>query len=199
MEAKNTPRGRPRKFDEDRILDIARDLFWRQGYEGTSIKHLTEATGLTPPSLYAAFGSKEGLFVRALDRYTDTFGTKLMQGMAEEQHLKRAFSRLLRNCVDQFTSKGRYPGCMISLGVLVCAPENEHIAEDLAQRRLRVSAQLLDRLKADRHQLPDGTDLVALANFFAMAIEGLSIQAHDGLDKNGLDKLSKFIMAGWPS
>ena len=62
-------RGRPRAFDMDKALDAALDLFWRKGYEGTSIADLTKAMGINPPSLYAAFGGKETLFHQALDRY----------------------------------------------------------------------------------------------------------------------------------
>ena len=66
--------GRPREFDLDRALDQALEVFWRNGYEGSSIAELTEAMGINPPSLYAAFGNKEGLFRRALDRYTEQHG-----------------------------------------------------------------------------------------------------------------------------
>src|ERR1700712_5902370 len=63
------PRGRPREFDTDQALDNALALFWRHGYEGTSLSALTEAVGVTPTSLYAAFGNKEELFKRVVDRY----------------------------------------------------------------------------------------------------------------------------------
>src|SRR5262245_59406118 len=62
-------RGRPREFDTDQALDRALEVFWRKGYEGASISELTEAMGINRPSLYAAFGNKEELFRKALDRY----------------------------------------------------------------------------------------------------------------------------------
>src|SRR5258708_37455677 len=61
--------GRPRAFDADAALDEAMEVFWRHGYEGATIAQLTDAMGINPPSLYAAFGSKEGLLKAALDRY----------------------------------------------------------------------------------------------------------------------------------
>ena len=89
------PRGRPRSFDETDVLDIAKDLFWQRGYEATSIKDLTEAMGMTPPSLYAAFGSKEALYRRVLDRYIETFGHRLREGLFEEPDLRKAVSRIV--------------------------------------------------------------------------------------------------------
>jgi AcrR family transcriptional regulator len=192
------PRGRPRKFDEAQILDVARDLFWRQGYEGTSLKDLTAAMGITPPSLYAAFGSKEGLYRRALDRYAQTYGAQLLEGMAEERDLKRAFARLIENCVTQFGAGTVPPGCMISTGLLGCAPENDAVARDLTARRMAMADLLHARLQADRDQLPPDTDLASLANYFAMSIEGLSVQARDGLDRAQLAPLAAWIMAAWP-
>ena len=64
-------KGRPREFDADEALDRALEIFWRKGYEGASLAELTEAMGINRPSLYAAFGNKEALFRRALDRYAE--------------------------------------------------------------------------------------------------------------------------------
>lgn len=199
MKSPAKPRGRPRKFNEEEILDIARDLFWRQGYEGTSLKDLTTAMGITPPSLYAAFGSKEGLYARALDRYVQTHGAGLLAGMDAEPDVKHAFARLMQNCVALFGSTDVPPGCMISTGVLRCAPENDAVARDLAARRLATADLLRARLEVDRDQLPEGTDLEALANYFAMSIEGLSVQARDGLTGAQLARLAERIMAAWPA
>lgn len=198
MKSSTKPRGRPRKFNEEEILDIARDLFWRQGYEGTSLKDLTAAMGITPPSLYAAFGSKEGLYARALDRYVQTHGAGLLAGMDAEPDVKLAFARLMQNCVVLFGSTDVTPGCMISTGVIRCAPENDRVAQDLVARRRAMTDLLHQRLLADRDQLSDGTDLEALAHYFAMAIQGLSVQARDGLTQPQLARLAERIMAAWP-
>src|ERR1700674_5103645 len=63
------PRGRPRSFDREAALERAMEVFWRQGFEGSSLHDLTEAMGINPPSLYAAFGDKEHLFLEAVERY----------------------------------------------------------------------------------------------------------------------------------
>src|SRR5437588_13033177 len=90
------PRGRPRAFDRDAALDRALGLFWTQGFEGTSIADLTEALDINPPSLYAAFGSKEELFREALDRYIRAYGLPLEQALTEERTALDAFARILR-------------------------------------------------------------------------------------------------------
>jgi AcrR family transcriptional regulator len=75
------PGGRPRAFDADAALDRALEVFWRQGYEGTALSDLTEAMGINRPSLYAAFGNKEALFAKVLDRYTDGPGAFAAQAI----------------------------------------------------------------------------------------------------------------------
>ncbi len=81
----STGRGRPREFDEAEALDCALELFWRQGYEGTSIADLRTAIGITAPSLYAAFGSKEELYRRVLERYLTGLGRCLVDALREER------------------------------------------------------------------------------------------------------------------
>ena len=192
------PRGRPRSFDEANVLDIAKVLFWERGYEGTSIKDLTDAMGMTPPSLYAAFDSKEALYRRVLDRYVETFGHLLLQGLFEEPDLKSAVSRIVHMWAQLLSGDAHPKGCMISLGMANHAPDHTHIAHELAMRRAQTTQLILDRLKADRDQLPDGTDLLGLANYVAMAILGMSVQARDGMTTQDMLRVADRVMAAWP-
>jgi TetR/AcrR family transcriptional regulator, copper-responsive repressor len=192
------PRGRPRTFDEADVLDIAKDLFWQQGYEGTSIKDLTLAMRMTPPSLYAAFDSKQSLYRRVLDRYVETFGQLLLAGLFDEPDLKKAISHVVHIWAELLTSGSHPKGCMISLGMANHAPEHASVAQDLAARREQTSGLILDRLNADKDQLPDGTDLPGLANYFAMAIQGMSMQARDGMTTRDMLRVADRVMAAWP-
>ena len=88
------PRGRPRAFDAEAALDRALQVFWRQGYEGTSLSDLTKATGLNRPSLYAAFGNKEALFRKALDRYAEQAG-RFLRDAVNEPTARAVVERLL--------------------------------------------------------------------------------------------------------
>src|ERR1700754_1304145 len=101
--------GRPREFDLDRALDHALEVFWRNGYEGTSIAELTEAMGINPPSLYAAFGSKEELFRKALDRYVgirEDFSREAFSA----PNAREVVEKLLRGTADQLTDPQSPPG-----------------------------------------------------------------------------------------
>ncbi len=192
------PRGRPRTFDEADVLDIAKDLFWQQGYEGTSIKDLTLAMRMTPPSLYAAFDSKQSLYLRVLDRYVETFGQLLFAGLFDEPDLKKAISHVVHIWAELLTSGSHPKGCMISLGVANHGPEHASVAQDLAERRARTKRLILDRLETSADQLPDGTDLAGLANYIAMAILGMSVQARDGMSTPDMLRVADRVMAAWP-
>lgn len=192
------PRGRPRSFEEADVLDVAKDLFWQRGYEATSIKDLTEAMGMTPPSLYAAFGSKEALYHRVLDRYVETFGHQLLEGLFEEPDLKKAVSRIVHIWAQVLTSGAHPKGCMISLGMTNHAPEHTCVAQELAVRRANTTRLILDRLESSKDQLPDRTYLPGLANYIAMAILGMSVQARDGMSTQDMLRVADQVMAAWP-
>ena len=104
--------GRPREFDVELALDKALDVFWRNGYEGASIADLTAAMGINPPSLYAAFGNKAGLFRRALDRYAE-LRTRFWHEAEEATTARGMVEHLLRKSADFLTEKCNPPGCML--------------------------------------------------------------------------------------
>jgi TetR/AcrR family transcriptional regulator, copper-responsive repressor len=198
MKKEPKPRGRPRTFDEAEVLDAATRLFWERGYEATSIKDLIDAMGLTPPSVYAAFGSKEALYGRVVDRYAETFGQMLLRELHADSDLKRTISALVRDWAQLLTGGGHPKGCMISLGMPTHAPDQAGIAHDMANRRAATRRLFLERLEAGKDQLPPDTDLVALANYLAMVIAGMSILARDGLDTAALLAVADRVMVAWP-
>src|SRR5262245_43495035 len=116
--------GRPREFDLDKALDRALEVFWRKGYEGSSIADLTAAMGINPPSLYAAFGNKEDLFRKALDRYvaerTHFWSEALAQPTA-----RASVGHLLRESANFLTETCNPPGCLMVRGALACSEAGE--------------------------------------------------------------------------
>src|SRR5947209_16697338 len=106
-----TPAGRPRSFDLDKALDAALQVFWRKGYEGASLSDLTQAMGINRPSLYAAFGDKEMLFRKALDRYASGPAAYVSEAL-KEPTARAAIERLLREAADSLTNPHNPPGCL---------------------------------------------------------------------------------------
>ena len=97
------PRGRPLSFDRDAALEQAMHVFWERGYEAASIADLTAAMGITPPSLYTAFGDKEKLFLEAIERYALGPGSAGPRALQEEPTARGAIERWLLEAADELT------------------------------------------------------------------------------------------------
>lgn len=181
MSVDDPRRGRPRGFDEHQALDQAVRVFWEHGYEGASMSELTAAMGINKPSLYAAFGSKEELFRRALARYQDTYGA-YAPATLDQPTAYTVIESYLHATVDTATSSGHPPGCLSLQGGLSCSPANSGISEFLAGYRAAGESALADRLAraAREGDLAPGTDTAALARFVATLGQGLAVQAAAG-------------------
>jgi AcrR family transcriptional regulator len=193
-------RGRPRSFDRDQALDAAMRLFWSRGYEGTSISDLTEAMGLTPPSLYGAFGDKRRLFFEAVEHYEQTAGCFARQALTEEPTVEQAMRRLLREAVKAFTASNDPKGCLMVLGATNCSPESADVGEALAERRRAAEAAVRARLQAGQAagEFAEHTDVDALADLVTATLCGLAVKARDGASRARLTKVVEQLMAMWP-
>jgi AcrR family transcriptional regulator len=194
-------RGRPREFDADTALDRALDLFWRQGYEGTSIADLRKAIGITAPSLYAAFGSKEELYRRVLERYLTGLGRCLVDALREELTTYAALERFLFESAKNFSGVKNPPGCLISCAIPTCAPENRTVAGIVASKRMESLHALRNRFQqaVKSGELPRGTDTEQLARFYGAVIQGMSIQALDGAGTKALRGIAETALKAWPA
>lgn len=197
--AKRT-RGRPRTFNDASALEAALVLFWRHGYEGTSIAQLTDAMKITAPSLYAAFGSKEQLYQKALDLYVNTQGDFVAQTLSAPGSTREAIARLLKEAAVRFTRTNWPAGCLVATGAIRCASDNGTVLEMTATVR-RASTNLLkqriDQAIAN-HELEPDEDSSGLAAFYASVVQGMSVQAIDGAKQAQLMKIAEFAMAAWP-
>jgi AcrR family transcriptional regulator len=191
------PRGRPRAFDCERALDAAVQLFWKHGYEGTSLDDLTDAMGINRPSLYAAFGNKETLFRKALDRYVSTSGKTMCDALSATT-AREAVERMLRNAASGCVSGPG--GCLLVQGALAGSDESEPIRRELAARRAGTEQAL--RVRFDRSilegDLPKGTDATALARYATTLLHGLAVQSGSGATKNQLMAVVDVAMAAFP-
>jgi len=193
-------KGRPRSFDTDEALDLALNVFWRQGYEGTSVADLTEAMGINPPSLYAAFGSKEELFRKAVERYASGPAAYLCEALAAPT-ARDVAERLLLGAIGVLTDKCHPRGCLMVQGALACGRESEAIREELCARRKAVQGEIrarFERAKKDG-DLPCEAEPAHLARYFSAVIEGLAVQAAGGASRKDLTRVAELAMRAWPA
>jgi AcrR family transcriptional regulator len=204
----STPRkrGRPPAFDRETVLASARDTFWKHGYDGSSIADLTAAMGITPQSLYAAFGSKAELYRETLDQYRRMPRPVAGNPLADKVDTVTAFERFLANSAGIFTAPEHPKGCMISTAVLNCAEENEPIAHHVASMRLQtldIFTARIERGIAEGDIRPDA-DARSLARFLGAIVQGMSVQARDGattdellaLMSHAIDALNRVTIKG---
>ena len=193
------PRGRPREFDVEKALDRALQVFWRKGYEGASLPDLTQAMGINRPSLYAAFGSKEGLFRRALDRYAE--GPAAYVGEALTEPTARAVAeRLLGRAVDLMTDRRNPRGCLMVHGALACGEAAESVRRELAARRAAGEAAVRKRFeRAVRDgDLPADANAADLARYLTTILHGMSVQAAGGASRATLRRVAAMALRSWP-
>src|SRR5205823_4335567 len=127
-------KGRPREFDMDKALDRALKVFWRKGYEGASLPDLTKAMGINRPSLYAAFGNKEALFRKVLDRYVEG-PAAYVRAALNEPTARAVAERLLAGAIDLLADPRNPRGCLMVQGALACGDATDSVRRELVARR----------------------------------------------------------------
>ena len=191
--------GRPREFEVDRALDVALQVFWRKGYEGASMADLTEAMGITKPSLYAAFGNKEELFRKALDRYVDGPGGYFQVALGKPT-ARAVVEHLLFEAADAVTDPNNPPGCLAVQGALCCGDAAQSIKQELMLRRANGEEDLrkrFDRAIAEG-DLPAGSDAADLARYISAILQGMAVQAAGGTSREQLRKIAEMALRTWP-
>jgi AcrR family transcriptional regulator len=193
------PIGRPRNFDIDDALDRALRVFWSRGYEGTSLPDLTKAMGISRPSLYAAFGNKESLFRKSLDRYAQGPAAYLREAL-EKPTARAVAERLVRGAIDLLTDPQNPRGCLLVQGALSCSKEAEPVRRELAARRAASEAAIRKRFKRAiaEGDLPSGADAATLARYLATVNLGMAVLAAGGATRRELLKVAKTALSAWP-
>lgn len=191
--------GRPRSFDVNRGLDRALRVFWRKGYEGTSVSDLTKAVGVNRPSLYAAFGDKKALFRKALDRYL-TGPAGYTQEALKESTARAVIERLLQGAADLNTAPRNPGGCLMVQGALVCGEEGDSIRQELIACRAAGEVALRRRFQRAKSEgdLPAGTDPADLARYLATIIYGMAVQAAGGASRDTLQHVVEMTLRTLP-
>jgi len=197
-------RGRPRSFDRDKALLAAVRVFRERGYEGATLADLQEAMGgISPPSVYAAFGSKEELFKEAVSLYVASTGQAGRCALeAPRTSTRDAIEQVMRATVAAITKTGEPRGCMLVLGALNCTSEDADSAaasEHLHRLRLASYRSIAERIRRGIREgdVPRGTDADGLTTFVTALINGLSVLARDGASRAALNAAVDRAMRAW--
>ncbi|WP_414463858.1 TetR/AcrR family transcriptional regulator [Hyphomicrobium sp. DY-1] len=194
-------KGRPREFDVEKALDKALHVFWQHGYEGASLSDLTEAMGISRPSLYAAFGNKEELFRRALDRYAEKGPGAVQSEALAEPTSRKVVEHLLHSVVMSLTDPCNPAGCLAVQGALTCSSAAESIKQELCKRRSEAEENLRCRFEKAKAEgdLGADSDPAALARYVSTVTQGMSVQASGGASRNELLAVAEMALKAWPA
>ena len=192
-------RGRPRKFDADRALDRALNVFWRKGYEGASLPELTRAMGINRPSMYAAFGNKEALFKKALARYREGPAADVLRAL-EAPTARAVIDQLFKAGIDLVTDARHPRGCLAVQAALACGEESQCVKRALIAHRESGVAGLRKRLERAQAEgdLPKDADPAALARYAATVLHGIAVQAAGGAGRHELRRVAQLALRAWP-
>lgn len=187
------PKGRPRSFDRDQALVKALDLFWRKGYEPSSVAELCAAMEINPPSLYAAFGNKAKLFIEAVNYYERTYWKATWERLEETPDIREAVDKFFSEAADILLSPSVPCGCMVVLAAINVSADSADVVravsvlrqegKDLFEKRLARAVQ--------EKQLPHGTNTAGLATVLNTLLEGMSIEAKDGAEPGSMHMIGQ--------
>ena len=195
MKTGNGKTGRPISFDKDAALEAAMLLFWERGFEGTAMADLTQAMGLNPSSIYAAFGDKHALFSLAVKRYVERRAQYATRAL-EEPTLEKVVRALFDNTVAFLTAPGHPPTCMTLAGAVGCSvaatPARDIMTEIRRQNEVAMKERFLQARKSG--EFPKDVNVGDYTRYLSSIIAGLSIQAANGSTKAELKRTSQMAL-----
>jgi AcrR family transcriptional regulator len=199
IETKGFFMGRHREFDVQEVLDAALDVFWQKGYEGTSYADLTSTTGVERPGLYSAFGNKESLFKKALERYY-SHHLAFFPAALELPSAKEVVRCLLFKSIELNTRFPDRRGCLGIQGALACSESAESVRVALIEARENGEGILRERLERAKEErdLPEATDCAALAAYVCAVLHGMAVQAKAGFSREKLEAVATLAMGALP-
>jgi AcrR family transcriptional regulator len=192
-------RGRPREFELDDALDKAIEVFWRQGYEGTTLDDLTGAMGISRPSLYSAFGNKEATFKRAVGRYAMVDMSYVADALAMPT-AREVAEHYVRSNVEAITAPGKPAGCLSIQGGLSGSVEDQRIVDFLNESRAGGEARFVERFREaiESGDLPETESPEELAKYLSVVTAGLSVQAAAGASRETLSRTAERALMAFP-
>lgn len=190
-------RGRPREFDVEEALAAALRVFWQKGYEGASLTDLTEAMGITRPSLYAAFGNKEALFKQALDLY-ESEKLSYVRRALEAPTARGVAQRMLDGTIQNITSECR--GCLGVMTSVQCGNQDSPIRADVNARAQTARSAVVERMQRaiDAGDFTIPVEAEAMTRYLIALMQGVSVQASAGAGREELQRVAAAALAIWP-
>ncbi|SHH23572.1 TetR/AcrR family transcriptional regulator [Massilia sp. CF038] len=195
-------RGRPRTFDIDEALDRAVDVFWKHGFQDASMHELTEAMGLSKPSLYAAFGDKEALYLKTLERYLQRLVERHAAALTEQADGRQAVHAFLRSLARMLVDPMLPGGCFIINGTADFGGSTIPASVEMALRTALGCSEAMILARLERAQrdgdMPAAAEPAALAALFGSLIAGLGVLAKSGASEAKLNTVIDTAMTVWP-
>src|ERR1700730_1714978 len=193
-------RGRPRAFDPDAALDHAMHVFWAKGYEGASLSNLTRAMRINRPSLYAAFGNKEQLFGRVLDRYMNGPLAFFQKALAARK-ARDVIEQIFFGVADMAGDPRAPAGCLVVQGALACGDAGGSVRKGNAARRAAAKAALRRRLQRAKREgdLPKNADPAELSHYVMTVVRGMAVQSAGGASRDQLRRVAQIALRAWPT
>jgi AcrR family transcriptional regulator len=191
---------RPRVFDIEKAVETATDLFWKNGYEHTSLANLTQTMGITPPSFYFAFKSKDSLFWKVIEHYQATY-LGYMEEALRQPTARGVAEYVLYGCADTYTEPSHPRGCLIVNCSLPCSDDAIEVRRELAKRGRTRHVKLRRRFQEAKSSgdLPSNSDPDELARFILVVRWGMAIAAQSGASRKDLHRTVVRAMQAWPT
>ena len=192
--------GRPRSFDPDKALDRAMHVFWRKGYEGTSLTDLTRAMRINAPSLYAAFGNKDALFGRVIDRYVDGPASFIPKAL-DAPNARLVVEQLLKGVVAMQAAKGNPGGCLLVRGALAAGTKASRMRKEVLARLAGAEGAIRKRLERAKAEgdLPKHANPADLARYVMAVLDGIAVAGATGAPPKHLKRIVDVALRAWPS
>src|SRR6266481_8387887 len=199
MKSETAQLGRPRAFDPDVALDHAMHVFWAKGYEGAALSDLTAAMRINRPSLYAAFGNKEQLFRKVLDRYMNGPLAYFQKALAARK-AREVVEQIFLGAANMPSDPRTPAGCLVVQGALACGDAARSVRKEIAARRAAAKVALHRRLQRAKREgdLPPNADPAELARYVMTVLQGMAVQGADGVGRDQLRRIGQMVLRAWP-
>ncbi|MGL4631282.1 MAG: TetR/AcrR family transcriptional regulator [Leadbetterella sp.] len=188
---------RTREFDEEKVIDIATNLFWKNGYHGVSTQDLIDAFGISKSSMYGAYHDKRNLFILALQNYRSKASQGMINAMKEDKSFEETITKLLSTIVSESVNDPDCKGCFIVNTAIELAPHDQEIADILRENRENITQSIARSIQQgiEDKVLSISNNPRAIANYLYSVINGMRVDAKIHKDKDQFADVMKLALS----